>query len=209
MRDPDIAPLSPSAASAEEQRMPRRSFLVRSTLVGLMAATASVATAQGPTVNNPPNTKEFGIDAGAVFGLGDESSVQITLPAARMRVGFFLNNDSRWSIEPAVGLSYNKVEGADGVLVYNLEVGALYHLRPPSAVTAVTPASVMYVRPFVGVVGFTGDDSDSEFSVGAGFGVKIPWQSALAWRLEANTGYGFDNEAFRIGAFAGLSLFTR
>jgi hypothetical protein len=189
--------------------MPRRSFLVMSTLVGLMAATASVATAQGPTVNNPPNTMEFGIDAGAVFGLGDQSSVQITLPAARARVGFFLNNDSRWSIEPAVGLSYNKVEGADGVLVYNLEAGALYHLRPPSAVTQASAASVMYVRPFVGVVGFTGDDSDSEFSVGAGFGVKIPWQSNLAWRLEANTGYGFDNEAFRIGAFAGLSFFTR
>ena len=31
----------------------------------------------------------------------------------------------------------------------------------------------------------------------------------LAWRLEANAGYGFDNEAFRIGAFAGLSFFTR
>jgi hypothetical protein len=39
--------------------------------------------------------------------------------------------------------------------------------------------------------------------------VKIPWRSGLAWRLEANTGYGFDNEAFRIGAFAGLSFFTR
>jgi hypothetical protein len=189
--------------------MLRQHVIALFTLVGSMAATASVATAQGPTVRNPPNTMEFGIDAGAQFGLGDVSTVQITLPAARARAGFFLNNDSRWSIEPAAFLSYSKVEGGDGVFVYDLEAGALYHFRPPSAVTAATPASVAYVRPFIGVTGFTGDESDSEFSAGAGLGVKIPWRSGLAWRLEANTGYGFDNEAFRIGAFAGLSFFTR
>jgi len=189
--------------------MPRRSVFAVLTLAGMLAATASVASAQGPTVRNPPNTMEFGIDAGLQFGLGDVSTVQFTLPASRARVGFFLNNDSRWSIEPAAGLSYSKAEGGDGVFVYDLEVGALYHFRPPSAITANVPASVMYVRPFVGVTGFTGDNSDSEFSAGAGFGVKIPWRSGFAWRLEANTGYGFDNEAWRIGALAGLSFFMR
>jgi hypothetical protein len=104
-------------------------------LVGLIAAPATIASAQGPTVMNPPNTMEFGIDAGAVFGLGDQSSIQLTLPAARARVGFFLNNDSRWSIEPSAFLSYTKVEDADGVLFYDLEASALYHFQPPSAVT--------------------------------------------------------------------------
>ena len=189
--------------------MPRRPSIVIFSLVGLLSANASLATAQGPSVRNAPNTMEFGIDAGAVFGLGDVSTVQITLPASRARVGFFLNNDSRWSIEPAAALAYSKAEGGDGVFVYDLEVGALYHFRTPSAVTAVVPASVTYVRPFIAVTGFTGDNSDSEFSAGAGLGVKIPWRSALAWRLEANTGYGFDNEAFRIGLLAGLSFFTR
>lgn len=190
--------------------MPRRPFIVICSLVALVTTTASVASAQGPTVRNPPNTLEFGIDAGAQFGLGDVSTVQITLPAARARVGFFLNNDSRWSIEPAAFLSYSKVEGGDGIFGYDLEVGGLYHFRPPSDLAAATPVSVMYVRPFIGVTGVSGGDaSDSEFSAGAGFGVKIPWRPALAWRLEANTGYGFDNEAFRIGLFAGLSFFTR
>jgi hypothetical protein len=77
---------------------------------------------------------------------------------------------------------------------------------------------VVYVRPFIGVAGITGggsddvdDDSgsDAEFSVGTGLGVKIPWRQDLAWRLEANVGYGFDNEAFRLGLLAGLSFFTR
>ncbi len=52
--------------------------------------------------------------------------MQLTLPASRYRVGFFLPK-SRWSIEPATFLSWTKVEDADGVFVYDLEVGALYH----------------------------------------------------------------------------------
>ena len=102
--------------------MPRRPLLVIFSLAGLVATTASVATAQA--VVSAPNTLEFGIDAGAVFGLGDVSTVQITLPAARARVGFFLNNDSRWSIEPAAFFSYSKVEELDGIFVYDIEVGA-------------------------------------------------------------------------------------
>ena len=187
--------------------MPRRPFFVIFTLAGLVAASASVATAQA--VVSQPNTLEFGIDAGAQFGLGDVSTVRITLPAARARVGFFMNNDSRWSIEPAAFLSYSKAEGGDGVFTYDIEAGALYHFRQPSALQLATPTSVMYLRPFIGITGFTGDDSDSEFSAGAGFGIKIPWRPSVAWRLEANTGYGFDNEAFRLGLFAGLSFFTR
>ena len=189
--------------------MPRRPFFVIFSLVGLVATSASVARAQA--VVSPPNTLEFGIDAGAVFGLGDVSTMQITLPAARARVGFFMNNDSRWSIEPAAFFSYSKVEDLDGVFVYDLEVGALYHFRQPSALQLATPTSVMYLRPFIGVTGVSGGDgdSDSEVSAGAGFGIKIPWRPSLAWRLEANTGYGFDNEAFRVGLFAGMSFFTR
>jgi hypothetical protein len=187
--------------------MPRRPFAVFATLVGLLATTGSIASAQRPS--NQPNALEFGIDAGATFGLGDQSSVQLTLPASRFRVGFFLPN-SRWSIEPATFLSWTKVEDADGVFVYDLELGALYHLAPPTQLTSVPPLSVVYVRPFMAVNGFSsGGDDDSEFVLGAGLGVELPWRPSLAWRLEANTGYGFDNQAFRLGLLAGLSFFTR
>lgn len=153
------------------------------------------------------NSQEMGIDAGLQIGLGDVSSFVIDLPAARMRFGWF-QAASRWSLEPALGLSYIKAEGANGVLLYNIEGGALYHFRPAGDLRA-AGASVAYIRPFVGIVGYTGDDSDSEMSAGAGFGIKIPWQQDLAWRLEANAGYGFDNEAFRLGALAGVSFFAR
>jgi hypothetical protein len=190
-----------------EHRMPRRPFGVFVTLVGLLAVTASTATAQARAIQ--PATLEFGIDAGATFGLGDKSSVQITLPASRLRVGYFLPN-SRWSIEPATFLSWTKVEDADGVFVYDLELGALYHLAPPADISATPPQSVVYVRPFIGVTGVSsGGSDDSEFFIGAGLGVELPWRPNLAWRLEANTGYGFDNQAFRLGLLAGLSFFTK
>jgi hypothetical protein len=186
------------------------SSLVRPlSVVALVLAASSTAAAQ---VNQPANMKEYGLDAGLTVGLGDVSSVNIDVPTARARIGFFMNNDSRWSLEPAIGLSYNKTENADGVLTYNLEGGALYHFAAPQALAGTdlaNAASVFYARPFVNITGYTGDDGDSEVSVGGGLGVKIPWRAGLAWRLEGNAGYGFDNEALRLGAFAGLSFFTR
>jgi hypothetical protein len=159
-------------------------------------------------------TIELGLDAGVTFGLGDESSVRFTLPASRLRAGFFLANP-RWSIEPALGLSYNKVEGQDGIFTYDVELGALYHFRPFVVTTAdrneiIARFSSLYARPFLAFTGFSGGDSDdNEVSLGAGLGVKIPWRQVLATRFEANLGYGFDNEALRIGLLGGLSFFTR
>lgn len=157
---------------------------------------------------------ELGVDAGAVFGLGSQSSVNVSLPGSRFRVGFF-QLGSRISIEPAAGFSYDKVEGTDGLFSYNLEVGALYHFEPLIDVriderTTLTRVGVPYVRPFVGVTGFTGgNSSDSEISLGAGLGTRLPFRQNLPIRLEANLGYGFDNKATRIGLLAGLSFFPR
>lgn len=183
------------------------------TAVLALSGAARTIGAQSPTqVEQPPNTREYGIDAGAVIALGDQSSFGIDVPAARARIGYFLNNNSRWSVEPAIGLSYLKVEEEDGTLFYNLEAGALYHFSPPQQLADLAEANrvrVVYARPFVNVTGVTGEGGDSEFSAGAGLGVKVPWRAGLAFRLEGNLGYGFDNEAFRLGAFAGLSFFTR
>ena len=179
--------------------------------LGGLPTRATAQEPQGPTVTAPRRTLELGIDAGAVFGLGDVSSITLTLPAARARAGLFLHNYARWSVEPAASLAFTDAEGADGVLVYNLEAGALYHFRPPGELGQFEETrgrSVAYLRPFVNFTGATGG-GDSEISLGAGLGLKVPWRAQLAWRLEANLGYGFDNEAARIGAFAGLSFFTR
>jgi hypothetical protein len=161
-----------------------------------------------PLVAQTPT--EYGIDSGATFGFGDVSSVEIRLPASRLRVAY--PRSPKLSLEPVAGVAYSKTEGTDGVLIYSLEAGALYNLQPfvPAGADASAPATSAYLRPFAGLTGFTGGDtSDTEFFAGAGIGVKVPWQEDLAWRLEANVGYGFDNKATRVGLLAGLSFFAR
>lgn len=184
------------------------------TLLAVACGTAALlaardVAAQGATVTNPPNTIELGLDAGATVGLGSDSYLTIAAPASRARVGFFLNNDSRWSIEPAFGLLYADSEGSDGTLAYDLDLGALYHFRTPSDVYSRTRATVSYVRPFVNFNGQTGDGGDSRVTLGGGLGIKVPWRGNIAWRLEGNLGYDLDNDAARFGALVGLSLFTR
>ena len=180
-------------------RMSPRSTLI---VAALTMAAASPAAAQ--------RRVELGVDAGAGFGLGDQSSVGITVPGSRFRVGFF-EFGKRFSIEPALGFSYDKVEGSAGVFTYNLELGTLFHFRPIMVSTDGGPVvSSPYLRPFVGVTGFSGGDTDdNEVSLGAGFGVKVPWGRNLAYRLEGTLGYGLDNEALRIGALVGISFFPR
>lgn len=194
-------------ASAMRRRSGGQTIATCGALI-LSVALAAPAGAQG-TVMHAPNAQEFGIDAGAMIGLGNQSSVQINLPAARARIGYFLNNDSRWSIEPAGSLAYAKVEGAPSATVYNLELGALYHFRPPTNLYSGPYSAVGYVRPFVGVNGTSsGGTSDNEFVAGGGLGIKVPWRSDVAFRFEANLGYGFSRKAAELGLFAGLSFFS-
>jgi hypothetical protein len=197
--------------STRNRARARRHVLANATTAALTMVVFATAplTAQGVG-----RAAELGIDAAAVFGLGSQSSIDVNLPGSRFRIGFF-SEGSHVSIEPAFGFGYNKVEGVDGVFRYDLELGLLYHFAPITMSTATTRrittrVTTPYLRPFVGVTGFSGGgDSDSEVTAGAGLGIKIPWRTDLAWRLEANLGYGFDNKAGRIGALAGLSYFPR
>ena len=116
-----------------------------------LAAASAVSAQSATTLSQPTNTQEFGLDAGALFGLGDRSSVQLTLPGARGGIGFFLNNNSRWSIKPAAGLAYTKVKDVPYLFAYNLEMGALSFqgaLRPDqrNARTSRVPAPVRRIR---------------------------------------------------------------
>jgi hypothetical protein len=187
----------------------------RSARTAAVSAFAMIAVIAAPAAaqTGMATATELGIDAGVTFGLGSHSSVDATLPGSRFRMGFF-RPGSRISIEPAAGLGYHKVEGTDGTFTYDLELGALYHFTPISVTTGggtTTRVTSPYLRPFVGITGFSGGSGSSnhEVSAGAGLGVKVPWHADLAWRLEANLAYGFSNKAGRLGLLAGLSYFPR
>ena len=192
--------------------MSRSLRITAAALAGVVLAAPAVRAQNSGAIAQRPNVIEIGADAGLTFGLGDQSSVDFNFPAQKARLGFFLNNDSRVSVEPAVGLTYGKTKGAPSVSTYTAEVGALYHFQPARLITDVSNrATVAYVRPFVGFEGQSiggGGKNDNEFFAGAGVGVKVPYRTNIAIRAEANVGYGFDNDAARIGLNLGLSFFT-
>ncbi len=154
---------------------------------------------------------ELGMDAGMAIQLESESQVRLTVPRGRVRAGFYEIGD-RLAIEPAGSFSYTKIEGFPGGLGYTLELGTPYHFRPlllgdDSEVAGATP----YVRPFASISGTLRrvGGSYNAFSAGAGLGTKIPWRRDLAWRIEANARYNFEEDIPALGALVGLSIFPR
>jgi hypothetical protein len=180
--------------------MPHRTLLVLASL----AFTSATAQAQ----------VELGVDAGVTVGLGDNSRTVINIPAQAFRVGFFL--DDHVSLEPKFGFTTTSGSGPT-VTNYAAELGLLYHFyRDRERMGRVIypgpgPRSSFYVRPFIGLVGFSGAGADDADAVlGAGVGMKVPLVNRLAARFEANFAHNFGDPDFdQIGLLAGLSFFTR
>jgi len=96
-------------------------------------------------------------------------------------------------------------EGGGSLTTYGVGLGMLYHFSTSRA------AKQMYVRPFIGLDGFSGSgNSDSAFNFGGGFGVKVPVGDRFASRFEANLSHASNNGASQnaIGLLAGLSVYT-
>ncbi|MEO8193368.1 MAG: outer membrane beta-barrel protein [Gemmatimonadales bacterium] len=165
-----------------------------------LAISAATANAQ------PPRPLELGVDAGVTIGLGDNSVTVIDIPVQSARIGFPIS--PRTSIEPKFALQVITGNG-DTFTSYRGELGLLYHLGSGRYPGAYHRAG-MYVRPFVGVVGFSDGTSDTSGLLGAGVGFKMPLVSRLSSRFEANFAHVFgDNDFNEIGLLAGLSFFTR
>jgi Outer membrane protein beta-barrel domain len=160
---------------------------------------------------------ELGFDAALTRDASDQAKqTSLTVPVPRIRVGFFLTD--ALSLEPSVRFEFsrstfeNTLTGNDVTSsrkFYDADLGLLYHLSTDRT------RSQIYLRPFVGIRGFTGDgDSDSQTSFGGGLGLKLPAADRLGLRLEV--GYArFAEDVPTFGAtdqlFAsfGLSFFTR
>ena len=166
-----------------------------------LAAAAPAALAQG----GAPLPREFGLDAAASIGFGDLEGTSVVLPAQNFRVGFFRSPQT--SIEPYGSLSFFSVDDVD-VTQITFGTGLLYHFNPDRTVRQ------MYVRPFAEVDFVSGEgDSEAQFGIGAGLGMKVPWQERFAWRFEGNLGYAIETDnrfgGVTLGLLAGLSFFTR
>lgn len=186
-------------------------LVASATLILAETASAQVLAGGAPAVTWP-QVIEYGIDATATLGFGDPSTVHIALPAGRFRMAWFLNKFPRWAIEPAVSVDWSKVEDHDGALLYDVEVGGVYHIthfvvETKNGDNSLTTMWTPYVRPFIGVLGFSDGADRAQFVGGAGFGLKKPMKNDFAARFEVNGGWAFNPTNFRLGFTAGLSFF--
>jgi hypothetical protein len=174
----------------------------------LTIAAASLAFAAMPAMaqDQAPRPIEIGVDAAIIIGLGDNSGTEISIPAQSLRLGFPIS--PRSSLEPRLGIRVLSGNG-DTFTLYNVEVGWLYHFGSSKYPGAYQRAGA-YVRPFVGLVGSSGDGSSTSGVIGAGLGYKIPLIARVSSRFEANFAHAFgDFEGNQLGLLAGLSFFTR
>ncbi|HKO15122.1 MAG TPA: outer membrane beta-barrel protein [Gemmatimonadaceae bacterium] len=191
--------------------------------IATLVAAAATANAQARGARNAsmsePRLLELGMDAGLSFGLDDPKTTSLGLPVQSIRAAFYMNPTV--AIEPHAAVSYSKTDLGGGQSLsgtaMNLGVGALWHFSPSRS------ARQFYARPFVDLNRISGSTSDgqggsvsqsaSQFGLGAGIGVKMPFGNRMAWRFEANLTHNFDTNTLPsqtyIGLGAGLSFYTR
>jgi hypothetical protein len=172
-------------------------------VAGLLVASPALLEAQRSR-SRPmaPRPIEYGIDAGATFGLDDPNITEIDIPARHFRVGWFAND--RVSLEPQLGL-HSESGGATDVTVYTFDLGLLWHFGIGR------PYAGLFTRPFIGVSGFSNGTSESDPHVGIGVGMKWPFANRrFAARGEVNYAHEFADPEDRdqIGLLLGLSFFT-
>jgi hypothetical protein len=183
----------------------------------LTVATTASAQRSTTTASSTKSPIELGLDGGLSFGLGGQNNATVfNLNLSQIRVGFLMS--PQFSLEPSVALQSFSVTGGS-TTAYMLGVGGLYHF------SANRVQNQFYARPFVNLLGTrdkststvgatttTTTTSSSVTEMGAGLGLKIPYQDRMAWRLEANMSHfskqyiGSDN---RLGMLFGFSYYTR
>jgi hypothetical protein len=171
-------------------------------------ALSATANAQRSSAATSALSPELGIDAALAFDLsGTPKTTRFDFPAQRARVGFFLSPEM--SLEPSLGLHTLSVSNGGGsVTVYDLGLGLLYHFSPSRA------TNQLYVRPFVDFSGAStsGPGSVSAFTIGGGFGVKMPVANRFATRLEGYLSHTGDHNGIpasnSLGILFGLSVYT-
>lgn len=181
-------------------------FIVRT---ALLAVAATVGLAAGARAQRPV---ELGVDGtiARVTSDGGDATV-IAVPFGRVRAGFFLNDQV--SIEPRLGFNWVDYEGSSETDL-TLGLGLVYQFQTdPAAVRPFIEAGgqMQYVKVSVDAIDL--DESDTQFALGGGVGVKVPMVSRLDLRLEGFVQYAFESDQLfsttTFGALFGLSFYTR
>lgn len=174
----------------------------KSHLFALAVLTIAASTAKA---QQRQQTAELGIDAGVSIGFDTPRHTTVSIPVPAIRLGLYLND--RVSIEPRIGFQ-SIHDDAGTFTAYTGEAGVLFHFENDPI------GRGLYARPFAGLVGSSGGgSSDTQTFFGGGLGLKEPFASRFASRLEVNyshmtapTGGSASNS---LGILFGISVFNR
>lgn len=126
----------------------------------------------------------------------------VAVPVSRVRAGFYMSETV--ALEPRVALNYLDSEG-ESLTLMELGAGLFYHFKADRAMT----------RPYLGATAsmayadVSDLDSETDFSLGAEGGLKIPMADRMDFRLGAFVQRFFDAESTEFGVLFGISFFTR
>lgn len=189
--------------------MPRTFHWVFAPILVLTLASAASAQQQSPLW-------EFGVDgmiahrtthvdlpAGATE---DVSATIVQLPIGMVRAGVYLTPTVE--LEPAIGIVHTSTSGGD-LTQLNLDIGL------PIYFTGTRATDQIFARPLIGFdhVSGSGDNGFTQTSLGAGLGIKIPIDSRIASRIEAQYRHGMHsapaNSYDQFALLLGLSVYSR
>ena len=154
---------------------------------------------------------EIGFDTGLVLSITSDkdgweywNTTEIAVPLQSIRVGFFVSD--RVSIEPSVSFSYTDF-GDESLTTLGLGAGVLYHFTDD----ATQPRFYIGGGAALGMIDVV-DETETQFAVGVGLGVKLPIANRMAVRLEGQYNRRFESDllpgANVIGITVGFSFFT-
>jgi len=166
----------------------------------LAAATSAQAQRQAPY------PYEIGVDGTIAHRDYDGARSGVTtvsLPVNTLRVGLFVTNQ----IELEPSLSYQRISvGDQDQSQLDLSVAAPIYFTPERT------KPQFFIRPVVGLLHIS-DPDRTQVNVGAGLGIKLPIDSRISTRIEAEYRHGngsHDIAAYnQFGLILGLSVYTR
>lgn len=155
---------------------------------------------------------ELGVDGTIARVTSDGGDfTTIAVPLGRVRAAFYLSDVL--ALEPSLGFNWVDTDVGSATSL-DLGAGLLYHFKAdPAVVRPFVEGNVRMAYEKLSIDDLDVDESDTQFAVGGGVGVKVPLVSRLDLRLEGFVQYAFESDELlsstTFGALFGFSFYTR
>lgn len=177
--------------------------------IAVITLAVSLGLAVGAEAQRPIELGVDGTIARVTSDGGDYTTIAV--PLGRVRAAFPLTDVL--ALEPSLGFNWVDTD-AGSATALTLGAGLLYHFKAdPTVVRPFIEGNVQMAYEKVSVDALDIDESDTQFALGGGVGVKVPMVSRMDLRLEAFVQHAFESDevlsSTTFGALFGFSFYTR